>query len=142
MKYERMKLRHALFAADAKFKKNKKYKEPESDLDDDAIATHEDNLKAKEIEKAEKKFQKDNEKAAAEQQAALKAEADAVEAALEKEHKSDDAAQLTHDTKDQQAVAEEVKQKEAALAAAEAATKKVRPFTSLIFNVLHLFLSG
>ena len=46
--------------------KNKKYKEPESDLDDDAIATHEDNLKAKEIEKAEKKFQKDNEKAAAE----------------------------------------------------------------------------
>ena len=66
LKYERMKLRHALFAADAKFKKNKKYKEPESDLDDDAIATHEDNLKAKEIEKAEKKFQKDNEKAAAE----------------------------------------------------------------------------
>ena len=61
-----MKLRHALFTADAKFKKNKKYKEPESDLDDEAIATHEDNLKAKEIEKAEKKFQKDNEKAAEE----------------------------------------------------------------------------
>ncbi|EJF57661.1 hypothetical protein DICSQDRAFT_68959 [Dichomitus squalens LYAD-421 SS1] len=65
LKYERMKLRHALFAADARFKKNKKYKDPESDLDDDAIASHEDNLKAKEIEKAEKKFQKDNEKAAA-----------------------------------------------------------------------------
>ena len=66
LKYERMKLRHALFSVDAKYKKDKRYKEPESDLDDDAIATHEDNLKAKEIEKAEKKFQKDNEKAAAE----------------------------------------------------------------------------
>nr|VWP00753.1 Adenylate cyclase (EC (ATP pyrophosphate-lyase) (Adenylyl cyclase) [Ganoderma boninense] len=64
LKYERMKLRHALFAIDAKYKKDKRYKEPESDLDDDAIATHEDNLKAKELEKAEKKFQKDNEKAA------------------------------------------------------------------------------
>lgn len=43
-------------------KKNKKYKEDESDLDDDVIAAHEESWKAKEIEKAEKKFQKDNEK--------------------------------------------------------------------------------
>ncbi len=64
LKYERMKLRHALFSIDPKYKKDKRYKEPESDLDDDVIATHEDNLKAKELEKAEKKFQKDNEKAA------------------------------------------------------------------------------
>ena len=64
LKYERMKLRHALFSVDAKYKKDKRYKEPESDLDDDAIAAHEDNLKEKELEKAEKKFQKDNEKAA------------------------------------------------------------------------------
>ncbi|KAI0775835.1 hypothetical protein BD413DRAFT_470526 [Trametes elegans] len=61
-KYERMKLRHALFAIDSKFKKKKKYTEPESDLDDDAIANHEDTMKTKEIEKAEKKFQKDNDK--------------------------------------------------------------------------------
>ena len=57
-----MKLRHALFAIDAKFKKNKKYSADESDLDDDAIASHEDTMKAKELEKTEKKFQKDNEK--------------------------------------------------------------------------------
>lgn len=62
-KYERMKLRHALFAIDAKYKKNKKYKEDESDLDEDAIEEHEEQWKAKEIEKAEKKFQKDCEKA-------------------------------------------------------------------------------
>ncbi|KAI0358568.1 hypothetical protein OH77DRAFT_1397376 [Trametes cingulata] len=62
LKYERMKLRHALFAIDPKFKKKKKYSEPESDLDDDGIAAHEETMKAKEIEKAEKKFQKDNEK--------------------------------------------------------------------------------
>ena len=62
LKYERMKLRHALFAIDSKFKKKKKYAEDESDLDDDAIANHEDTMKAKELEKVEKKFQKDNEK--------------------------------------------------------------------------------
>ena len=64
LKYERMKLRHALFAIDSKFKKKKKYAEPESDLDDDAIEQHEEQMKAKDIEKAEKKFQKDNEKLA------------------------------------------------------------------------------
>ncbi|OBZ70772.1 DNA topoisomerase 1 [Grifola frondosa] len=61
-KYERMKLRHALFAIDPKYKKKKKYMDDESDLDDDVLAELEDNLKTKEIEKAEKKFQKDNEK--------------------------------------------------------------------------------
>lgn len=65
-KYERMKLRHALFAIDTKFKKKKQYAADESDLDDDAIAEHEDQLKTKEIEKAEKKFAKDNEKLAEE----------------------------------------------------------------------------
>lgn len=59
-----MKLRHALFAIDSKFKKKKLYVEDESDLDEDAIADHEDQWKAREIEKAEKKFQKDNEKLA------------------------------------------------------------------------------
>ncbi|KAI0373915.1 hypothetical protein BV20DRAFT_961802 [Pilatotrama ljubarskyi] len=62
LKYERMKLRHALFAIDPKFKKKKKYSEPESDLDDEGIAAHEEAMKAKDIEKAEKKFVKDNEK--------------------------------------------------------------------------------
>ncbi|OJT15298.1 DNA topoisomerase 1 [Trametes pubescens] len=62
LKYERMKLRHALFSIDSKFKKKKKYQEPESDLDDEAIESHEEQLKAKDLEKAEKKFQKDNEK--------------------------------------------------------------------------------
>lgn len=57
-----MKLRHALFAIDTKYKKDKKYADDESDLDDDWIATHEEQLKAKEIEKAEKKFTRDNEK--------------------------------------------------------------------------------
>lgn len=71
-KYERMKLRHALFAIDAKFKKNKKYAADESDLEDDAIAEHEEQMKAKEIEKAEKKFAKDNEKLADEGKEPLK----------------------------------------------------------------------
>ncbi|KAI0675416.1 hypothetical protein C8Q78DRAFT_1012332 [Trametes maxima] len=62
LKYERMKLRHALFAIDSKFKKKKKYSEPESDLDDEAIEAHEETMKVKDLEKAEKKFQKDNEK--------------------------------------------------------------------------------
>ena len=57
-----MKLRHALFAMDAKFKKKKKYADDESDLDDDAIAEHEEQWKTREIEKVEKKFQKENQK--------------------------------------------------------------------------------
>ncbi|KAF8893784.1 hypothetical protein BD779DRAFT_1503401 [Infundibulicybe gibba] len=62
LKYERMKLRHALFSLDRKYKKQKKYMDDESDLDDGWIADHEEQLKVKEIEKAEKKFAKDNEK--------------------------------------------------------------------------------
>jgi len=61
-KYERMKLRHALFAIDSKFKKKKEFADDESDLDDDAIEQHEEQMKAKEMEKAEKKFEKDNAK--------------------------------------------------------------------------------
>ena len=57
-----MKLRHVLFSIDSKYKKNKKYAQDESDLEDDWIESHEDEMKAKEIEKAEKKFAKDNEK--------------------------------------------------------------------------------
>ncbi|KZT10810.1 uncharacterized protein LAESUDRAFT_644274 [Laetiporus sulphureus 93-53] len=62
MKYERMKLRHAMFAIDSKYKKKAKYAQDESDLDDDAIAEHEEQAKAKELERVEKKFAKDNEK--------------------------------------------------------------------------------
>lgn len=61
-KYERMKLRHVLFETDPKYKKYKKYAEDESEVDDDWIASHEEELKAKEIEKVEKKFTKENEK--------------------------------------------------------------------------------
>ena len=56
-----MKLRHALFAIDAKYGKNEKYIEDESDIDDDWIIEHEEATQAKEIEKAEKKFARDNE---------------------------------------------------------------------------------
>jgi DNA topoisomerase I len=57
-----MKLRHVLFNEDSKYKKQKKYADDESDIDDDWIAEHEEAMKAKEVEKAEKKFAKDNEK--------------------------------------------------------------------------------
>ncbi|KNZ72791.1 DNA topoisomerase 1 [Termitomyces sp. J132] len=66
LKYEKMKLRHALFNLDSKYKKNKKYADDESDIDDDWIIAYEEELKAKELEKAEKKFVKDNEKLAEE----------------------------------------------------------------------------
>jgi DNA topoisomerase I len=62
LKYDRMKLRHVLFAIDPKYKKNKKYKGDESDLDEEAIEEHEEVMKAKDIERAEKKFAKENEK--------------------------------------------------------------------------------
>ncbi|KAJ4483382.1 DNA topoisomerase I [Lentinula aciculospora] len=62
LKYDRMKLRRGLFSMDSKYKKVDKYQEDESDLDDDWIVEYEEQLKSKEIEKAEKKFAKENEK--------------------------------------------------------------------------------
>ncbi|KAJ7497336.1 DNA topoisomerase I [Mycena latifolia] len=62
LKYDRMKLRHVLFKMDKKFRKDEEYRDDESDIDDDWIVSHEESLKAKEIEKAEKKFAKENEK--------------------------------------------------------------------------------
>jgi DNA topoisomerase-1 len=61
-----MKLLHALLAADPKYKKQKKYAEEESDMDEDAVAEHEEACKAREIERVEKKFAKENEKLAEE----------------------------------------------------------------------------
>ena len=57
-----MKLRHALFATDPKYRKQKKYAGDESDLDEEAIEEHEEQCKAREIERTEKKFAKENEK--------------------------------------------------------------------------------
>ncbi|KAJ7132760.1 DNA topoisomerase I [Mycena crocata] len=62
LKYDRMKLRHVLFKIDKKYRKDEEYADDESDIDDDWIVAHEESLKAKEIEKAEKKFAKENEK--------------------------------------------------------------------------------
>ncbi|KAJ7084426.1 DNA topoisomerase I [Mycena belliarum] len=62
LKYDRMKLRHVLFKMDKEYRKNAEYADDESDIDDDWIVTHEEALKAKEIEKAERKFAKENEK--------------------------------------------------------------------------------
>ncbi|KAG8989889.1 DNA topoisomerase 1 [Tulasnella sp. JGI-2019a] len=62
LKYQRMKLRHILFKVDPKIKsKRKDLAEMESDLDDDFVVYWEDDMKKKEIEKAEKKFAKANE---------------------------------------------------------------------------------
>lgn len=66
IKYERMKHRHILFGMNSSYKKKKDYKDDESDLDDDWIAQYEDQLLEKEVEKAKKKFAKDNEKLEAE----------------------------------------------------------------------------
>ena len=49
-----MKLRHALLVADTKYKKLKKYAQDESDLDAAAVVEHEEQCKAREIEKAER----------------------------------------------------------------------------------------
>ncbi|KIK67381.1 hypothetical protein GYMLUDRAFT_37488 [Collybiopsis luxurians FD-317 M1] len=62
LKYDRMKLRHGLFGIDSKYRKMDKYKDDESDIDEDWIEEYEVQLKEKEIEKAEKKFAKENEK--------------------------------------------------------------------------------
>ena len=62
-KYGRMKLRRALFVIDAKYKKQKKYAEDDSDLEEDAVVEHYEQCNARGIERAEKKmFFKENEK--------------------------------------------------------------------------------
>jgi DNA topoisomerase-1 len=66
LKYDRMKLRHVLFGEDAKYRKKSQYAEDESDIDDEWVAEHEEAMKARDIEKAEKKFAKENEKLVAE----------------------------------------------------------------------------
>ncbi|KLO19461.1 hypothetical protein SCHPADRAFT_818092 [Schizopora paradoxa] len=66
IKYERMKLRHVLFKIDKKYKKKKHLAEDESDIDDAWIASYEEQLKEKELDKVKKKFAKDNEKLEAE----------------------------------------------------------------------------
>lgn len=61
LKYDRMKLRHALFKIEPKKKKVAQYAAQESDLDDEFVERWENALEEKEIEKAKKKFAKDNE---------------------------------------------------------------------------------
>jgi len=63
LKYNRMKLRHSLFTLDKKLKKkHPELDELESDLDDEFIERWEDAKREEEIQKARKKFEKDNEK--------------------------------------------------------------------------------
>lgn len=57
-----MKLRHVLFNLDSKYQKKKPYADDESDIDDEWIVEHEESLRKKDVEKAEKKFARDNEK--------------------------------------------------------------------------------
>ncbi|ORY58000.1 hypothetical protein BCR35DRAFT_309531 [Leucosporidium creatinivorum] len=61
LKYQRRKLRYALLA-DADKKIKKEYAEDESDIDDDWIIKHEENLVVLEKEKITKKFQKESKK--------------------------------------------------------------------------------
>lgn len=73
LKYQRMKLRHTLFTIDSKNKKkHDELLEDESDLDDDWIASHEEDLAEKDREKIRKKFEKENEKLVAEGEPAQK----------------------------------------------------------------------
>lgn len=74
MKYERMKLRHALFGLDAKYKKKKAYSADESDFEDEDVVEVEEMLKAKELERVQKKFTKENEKLAADGEPEQKAD--------------------------------------------------------------------
>ncbi|KAF8218287.1 hypothetical protein K438DRAFT_22969 [Mycena galopus ATCC 62051] len=60
LKYNRMKLRHALFELDEKFKKHEDYMDDESDIDEWIINSEEAN-KTNDMEKAEKTF-KENDK--------------------------------------------------------------------------------
>ncbi|CAO3671742.1 hypothetical protein G6F70_005031 [Rhizopus microsporus] len=65
LKYQRMKLRKTLYAADPKMKKNPKYADPESDLEEEWMIQHEADLVTKEKERIKTRFQKQNEKLAA-----------------------------------------------------------------------------
>ena len=65
-KYQRMKLRKQLFNLDPKMKKKPEYADMESDLEDDWIKQHEVDLVVKEREKIVSRFNKQNEKFAAE----------------------------------------------------------------------------
>jgi len=63
LKYQRMKLRYTLFTIDPdNKKKHKQYKDMESDLEDDWMEKHEEELVEKEKVKIRKKWEKDNEK--------------------------------------------------------------------------------
>lgn len=68
LKYQRMKLRKQLFHLDSKMKKNPEYADMESDLEDDWIKQHEIDLVEKERERIKSRFEKQNEKLAAEKQ--------------------------------------------------------------------------
>lgn len=63
LKYQRMKLRYTLWTIDSdNKKKHKQYKEMESDLEDDWMEKHEEELVEKERAKIRKRWEKDNEK--------------------------------------------------------------------------------
>src|ERR1700761_5056561 len=57
-----MKPRHVLFKLDPKMKKREEYEDLESDIDDEFIERWEKSLKERDIDKAKKKFAKENEK--------------------------------------------------------------------------------
>ncbi|KIY50318.1 hypothetical protein FISHEDRAFT_39784, partial [Fistulina hepatica ATCC 64428] len=66
MKYDRIRLCNELFVLEKKYQKQSQYTEDLSDIDDDWMDMYEDECEAKEIEKAQKKFAKQNEALVAE----------------------------------------------------------------------------
>jgi DNA topoisomerase-1 len=63
IKYQRMKLRHQLVAAEPGYKKKfPEYAKDETDLEDEWVEQHEQSLREKEKARVTKKFEKDNEK--------------------------------------------------------------------------------
>jgi len=86
-KWERMKMRHALFAKNSEWKEDEELADDESDMDEDTITAVEDRWLATEIDKAQKKFAKDNAKAEAEDKPRLpQSELDEKIEALKEEH--------------------------------------------------------
>ncbi|KAG0742352.1 hypothetical protein G6F58_005853 [Rhizopus delemar] len=71
IKYQRMKLRKTLYDLDPKAKKNGPYADSESDLEEEWMIQHEKDLVAKEKDKVKIRFEKQNEKLAAENQPLL-----------------------------------------------------------------------